>query len=457
VSEPRRKSRPPSGRETFSFLAYVGKRFILDQCTVRAAGLTFTTLLAIVPLLAISFAIFSAFPAFDQLQMTVQVYIFENFVPQVGDTVLKHIEGFTQQTGKLTAVGIVFLAVTSIMLLLTISNAFDAIWHSQGERALISKLLVYWSVLTLAPLLLGASVSLSSYFFTIAQASGVERYTGPLAGLLGFLPLFFQFCGFAVLYMVMPNSPVRIRDALAGGLTAALLFEILKKLFGLYVTAFPTYETIYGALAVFPIFLVWMYISWLVVLLGAELTAAMPEWRMGERDVSATTFENPTLRLNAALSILYALGIASRSGRGMTLKSLSQSAAMTPTSAEAMLQTLEAAHFVNHSRKGTWFLTQSLSDTTLYDLQVRLGLAQDLPIADGQAPAWQGRYAEICKEVSNSSAQFMSLDLKTLLEPDDDITIDEYETSLNETSAKSATSKRTRLLAWFGLGWLGSS
>ena len=457
MSEPPRKLRPPSGRETFSFLAYVGKRFIMDQCTVRAAGLTFTTLLAIVPLLAISFAIFSAFPAFDQLQMTVQVYIFENFVPQVGDTVLKHIEGFTQQTGKLTAVGIVFLAVTSIMLLLTISNAFDAIWHSQGERALISKLLVYWSVLTLAPLLLGASVSLSSYFFTIAQASGVEQYTGPLAGLLSFLPLFFQFCGFAVLYMVMPNSPVRIRDALAGGLTAALLFEILKKLFGFYVTAFPTYETIYGAIAVFPIFLVWMYISWLVVLLGAELTAAMPEWRMGERDVHAMKFENPTLRLNAALSILYALGIASKSGRGMTLRSISQSAAMSPTSADAMLQSLESAHFVNHSRRGTWFLTQSLSDTTLHELQMRLGLTPDLPIAHGQAPAWQGRYAEICRNISNTSEQLMSLDLKTLLEPDGNITIDEFETSLNETSMKPAPNKGTRILAWIGLGWLGSS
>ena len=125
---------------------------------------------------------FSAFPAFDQLQNTVQAYIFVDFAPQVADTFLNYIEGFTQQTGKLTALGIVFLAVTSIMLLLSISNAFDAIWHSQGERALISKLLVYWSVLTLAPLLLGASALLSSYFFTIAQAIGVEQFTSPLAG-----------------------------------------------------------------------------------------------------------------------------------------------------------------------------------------------------------------------------------------------------------------------------------
>jgi len=179
----------------------------MDRCTVRTAGLAFTTLLAIIPLLTVSFAIFSAFSAFEQIQITVRAYIFENFVPQVGDTVLNYIEGFTQQTGKLTVIGIVFLAVTSIMLLLSISNAFDAIWHSQGERALIPKLLVYWSVLTLAPLLLGASVSLSSYFFTIAQAIGVEQYTGPLAGLLSFIPLFLQFCGFTVLYVKCRNRP----------------------------------------------------------------------------------------------------------------------------------------------------------------------------------------------------------------------------------------------------------
>ena len=197
--------------------------------------------------------------------------------------------------------------------------------------------------------------------------------------------------------MLMPNSPVRIRDALAGGLTAALLFEILKKLFGFCVTAFPTYETIYGALAVFPIFLVWMCISWLIVLLGAELTAAMHEWRMGKRDVHAMKYENenPTLRLNAALSILYTLEIASKSGRGMKLRSISKSAAVSPTSAKEMLQSLKSAHFVDYSRRGTWFLTQSLSVTTLHELQIRMGLTPDLPIAHGHAPAWQGRYTKI--------------------------------------------------------------
>ncbi len=195
-----------AGQSNIEFLLYVAKRFVSDQCTVRAAGLTYTSLLALVPLLAISFAIFSAF---GDLQIKVQAYIYENVVPQLGETVSQHLDGFTKQTGKLTAVGIVFLVATSVMLLLAISNAFDAIWRAARNRTLIGRLLVYWAVLTLAPLLLGASVSLSGYIFTVAQASGVERLTGPLYGFALFLPLLFQFGSFAILYLIMPNTPVK--------------------------------------------------------------------------------------------------------------------------------------------------------------------------------------------------------------------------------------------------------
>ena len=135
---------------------------------------------------------------------------------------------------------------------------------------------------------------------------------------------------------------------------------------------------------------------------------------MGERDVHAMKYEkeNPTLRFNAALSIWYALEIASKSDRGMTLRSISESAAMSPTSAEAILQSLKSAHFVNHSRRGTWFLTQSLSDTTLHELQMRLGLTPDVPIAHEHAPAWQGRFTKFYHNIKDTSEQLMSLILR---------------------------------------------
>ena len=162
----------------------------------------------LLPLLAISFVIFSAFPAFDDMQIKVSANIFENVVPQVGKTVFQHFGGFTKQTGKLTAAGIVFLVAISVMLLLAISNSLDTIWRAARYKSLIGRLLVYWVVLTFAPLLLGASVSLSGYLFIVAQASGVEWFTSPLFGFVLFLPLLFQFSNI-VLYLIMPNTSVK--------------------------------------------------------------------------------------------------------------------------------------------------------------------------------------------------------------------------------------------------------
>ena len=447
----------PAWRKSLQFVTYVANRFLSDQCTVRAASLTYTTLLAIVPLLAISFAIFSAFPAFDSLQMKVQLYIFENFVPQVGDTVLGYLEGFTKQTGKLTTVGIVFLVVTSVMLLLTISNAFDAIWRAKRERTLVGRLLVYWAVLTLAPLLLGASVSLSGYLFTAAQASGVEHYTGSVSHLAGYLPLLFQFAGFVVLYVVMPNSSVRLRDALIGGFTAALLFEILKKFFGFYVTAVPTYETIYGALATFPIFLIWMYISWLVVLIGAEITAALPEWRSGRHQIEEDRIDDPMRRLELALSILYVLSVAGRSGRAVSLDTLSSAASINTALLVPALAELESARFVARSESEEWCLTQDLSVETLYGLFARLGLAGEIPDTQENEPDWKGRYAEICRGLSDVTETAMATDLKTLIAAEPNVTIDDLVTPATPETPPNPNSRVARILAWIGLGWVGSS
>lgn len=446
-----------AGQGGIDFLVYVAKRFVLDQCTVRAAGLTYTSLLALVPLLAICFAIFSAFPAFDDLQIRVQAYIFENFVPQVGETVSQHLDGFTKQTGKLTAVGIVFLIATSVMLLLAISNAFDAIWRAGGNRTLVGRLLVYWAVLTLAPLLLGASVSLSGYLFTVAQASGVERFTGPLSGFARFLPLLFQFGGFAILYLIMPNTSVRIRDALVGGFTAALLFEILKKLFGYYVTAFPTYETIYGALATFPIFLIWMYISWLVVLFGAELCAAMPEWRNGQRSPMAKQQEKPGHRLCNALAVLHALSVTSRTGQKFKTAMLAKLVASQTTNIHALLAELESARFIGQTAKGDWLLAQDLETASLYDLSVRLDLQPDTLERNAHDPLWHERFADIAENVANTTAQAMSASLKSVLDGEDDQAIEALANALDETPARITTNRRARVLAWIGLGWLGSS
>lgn len=281
-AKPVDRTRRRSGFGTgLAFLGYVFQRFLRDNCNERAASLTFTSLLAVVPLVAISFAVFAAFPAFQQMRGQLQSFVFNNFVPEIGSVVYEHIDAFTQKTGQLTAVGVVFLALTSVMLLSSVNGTFNAIWQVRESRPLVARLLVYWAVLTLSPILFGASLSLSGYLFAIAEATGVEQYAGSFSRLTALLPVLLQIAGFSILYLVMPNYPVRRSDALFGGLAAGLLFELLKKGFGLYIKTFPTYETVYGALAAFPILLIWIYLAWLLVLLGAEMTAAMPEWRAG--------------------------------------------------------------------------------------------------------------------------------------------------------------------------------
>jgi len=443
-------------RNGFRFLAFVIRRFVADGCSGRAAALTYTSLLALVPLLAISFAIFAAFPAFEDLRDELQTYIFENFVPEVGLTVYQHLMKFTAQTGQLTSVGIVFLIVTSVMLLTTISNSFDAVWRVREGRPLATRLLVYWAMLTLAPLLLGASLSMSSYLFTAARSSGIEDWTGPLGKFTPFVPLILQFIGFSVLLFVMPSHPIRWRDALIGGSTVALLFEILKKGFGYYVANFPTYETIYGALAAFPILLVWMYISWLVVLLGAELTAALPEWRAGLRDPTHSNAAKPWRRLMITLAILHGLLAASRRGGGLNQRRLARFVRVAPNALDENLETLRDALYIAKTERGEWLLARDLSAVTLGDLNRSLGL--DPEVAGDVSPddlAWKRRYGEIVDAIARSATEQLDVDLKTLLAADEDMEI--LGLSEEAEGTEPIAGRWGRLLAWLGLGWIGSS
>lgn len=450
----------PAWRNGARFLVFVTQRFFADQCTVRAAGLTYTSLLALVPLLATSFAIFSAFPAFEALETRVQTYIFANFVPEVGETVLDYLESFTAQTGRLTAVGTIFLVVTSVMLLLTINDAFDAVWRVGESRALMARLLVYWAVLSLAPLLVGASVSLSGYLFAMAQATGVEKVTGPLIELARFLPLLLQFGAFTLLFLLMPNFPVRWRDAVIGGFTSALLFEILKKLFGLYVASVPTYEMIYGALATAPIFLIWVYIAWIVLLVGAEITAALPEWRAGRRDPSLRHAEQPALALVAALGILHALLVASQRGVGLPLRALIRSVTIGPELLDATLRRLRDANFIARDDRGEWRLARDLAVTSLAELGTTLGLDPQMPRSlAGEHQPWNRRYRAVVARVAESNAEIMATDLRRLLSPEGDPDEEIAELLEEDTAEDEETpaSKRARLLAWITLGWLGTS
>ncbi|MGD8810003.1 MAG: YihY family inner membrane protein [Gammaproteobacteria bacterium] len=457
---PRNHRQSPSLRSGVAFLGFVFQRFLRDNCKERAASLTFTGLLALVPLVAISFAIFAAFPAFQSMRGDLQSFVFQNFVPEIGSVVYEQIEDFTKKTGELTAVGVVFLAVTSVMLLSSINGTFNAIWQVRETRPLMARLLVYWSVLTLSPILFGASLSLSSYLFAVAQATGVEHYTVSLNRLTYFLPVILQVVGFSILYLVMPNYPVRRLDALFGGLTAGLLFELLKKGFGLYIKSFPTYETLYGARSAFPILLIWMYLAWLLVLLGAELTASMPEWRAGIRSVRLKMVPAARL-LSAALAILHALHIANLRGGGLSNRRMVRAAPAAPEAIALAREKLQQTRYIAQGDKQEWLLTRDLEATTLNDL--RRDLELDLGIKDLRyipKRGWGQRYEEIVRALGEAESEIADVSLRSLLAPESEAEIIEFPDTGdddNNGDEPPITDMKTKVLAFLGLAGLGSS
>lgn len=453
----------PSLGTGLAFLGYVFQRFLRDNCKERAAALTFTALLALVPLVAISFAIFAAFPAFQNMKGDLQSFVFQNFVPEIGSVVYEQIEDFTKKTGELTAIGVVFLAVTSVMLLSSINGTFNAIWQVRETRPLVARLLVYWAVLTLSPILFGASLSLSSYLFAVAQATGVEHYTGPLSRLAYFLPMVLQVAGFSILFLVMPNYPVRRRDALIGGITAGLLFELLKKAFGLYIKSFPAYETLYGALSAVPILLIWVYLAWILVLLGAEMTAAMPEWRAGVRKARVRMVPAARL-LAAALAILHALHIASLKGGGLTNRRMARAAPAAPEAIGLAREKLQQRRYIAQGDKQEWVLCRDLEATTLNDLRRDMDL--DLDVSDLRyipKHGWGRRYNEIIRNLGEVDSKITNVPLRALLAPATEAEIIDFPDNADEPDEPYGdddppiTDRKTKLLSFLGLGGLGSS
>jgi len=286
-----------------TFARLVMGRFADVRCVQVAGSLTFTTLLALVPVIAIAFTMIAAFPVFEDWANEIKIFILLNFVPEAGGRIITgYMQQFADNATRLTALGVVLLAVTALLLMMTIEHVFDAVWRVRRPRPLARRMLVYWMAVTVGPLLIGASLSVTSWVVT--QSLGVAREVPGLGrAVLALVPWVLNAVAFGLLYLVVPNRRVRLADALVGGIAAAVAFELMKRGFGLYVTSVPTYTAVYGAFATIPIFLIWIYLSWLVVLFGAVITAVLPTWRAAPRGETAA----PGRSLFAALRTLRTL------------------------------------------------------------------------------------------------------------------------------------------------------
>ena len=256
-------------------------RFREDRMGLTASSLTFTTSIALVPFFTVALAVFTAFPMFSTLQIALQAWLVRSLIPDnISRQVLGYLTQFSGEASKLGGAGLAVLLVTAIALILTIDRTLNSIWRVRKPRPLAQRVLIYWAAITLGPLVLGASLAVTSY---VVSAS---------SGLVGVLPVSVRFVldvaqfflvagGMAALYRYVPNTYVKWGHAFAGGLFVAAGLEIGKKVLGAYLTAVPTYSMVYGAFAALPILLVWIYVSWVIVLMGAVIAAYLPSLLAG--------------------------------------------------------------------------------------------------------------------------------------------------------------------------------
>lgn len=364
------------------FPLYIAHRFQADGCQRSAGSLTYMSLFAIVPLMTVTFSLFSAIPAFKPLGERVRTLIFDYFVPAASGDIQRYVERFTHQTHKLTTVGFVLLALTAFLMLRNIEKTFNAIWNTRGNRRGISGFLLYWAMLSMGPLLLGAGFLVSTYLLSIKVLVGPVKH-GPL---LDLLPWLTEACAFTLLFFIVPNCRVPFRHALAGGVLSALLFEAAKIGFAVLVSR-TSYELVYGAFATVPLFLMWIYLCWLLLLAGAEFVRALSGF-------GDSLHDQPDLLL--ALAMLALFREQHRAGRAIndeTLLSRRWKPSGRPVSRERwddVRNRLLHRGIIYATDDGSYVLGQDLDTLTLFDLASAFPDARlAWPEPGSTSPDWQ--------------------------------------------------------------------
>lgn len=348
-----------------AFFRYLWHRFWDDNCFQYAGALSYTTVFAMVPLTVTVFGILSAFPVFTVWSERLRSYVFTHFVPAAGEAIEGYLTGFAANASSLTGVGILFLIASALLMMYSIEDAFNRIFRVTRPRRPVSRFVVYWTVLSLGPLLVVAGLAVSTYLFAVPLIVEIDRDYGLTSRLLVLVPALVTWMALTLSYAVVPNTEVRWRHAAFGALMATILFELGKRGFALYLTNVPSYQRIYGAFAVLPIFLIWVYLSWNIVLLGASLAAVLSAFRYHPEERKLPTGHE----FAAILRLLDALSKAHGEGRGLKLDPLHD---LVPgVSDEQLLRflaDLEGLRIVERNSLGVWRIIRDLERVQLADI-----------------------------------------------------------------------------------------
>lgn len=363
-----------------TFARFLAKRFLDDRLFQAAAALAYTTLFALVPLAMVVFGVLSAFSAFKEWSGQLRDYVFANFVPGAAESLKDTLDVFLDNTGKLTAVGVIALMISLLITLNSIEATFNRIWRVSSPRPKLSRFLVYWTVLTLGALMAAASLALSARFYALPMfATSGGKLLQNLS--LSLAPILIEVVAITAIYRVVPHRTIKWRYAVAGALLAAALLELIKWGLGVYLGSFNTYQKIYGAVAAAPILLLWIYLCWVAVLLGASLASGMAAFR----------YQPAALRLPLGYEIYGLLRMLGRfneareTGRGLHSDQIQ---AMEPMLTDALIQQmlgqLGEINLLRRDEEGEWLLARDLDDMTLAELYEACRLR--VPIAEAHLP-----------------------------------------------------------------------
>jgi membrane protein len=370
---------PRQLRRTKRLAQHVWTHFQEDRCFEEAASLGYTSLLAMVPLLAVTFGIISAFPVFNEWSANLQAFIFDNFMPATGEQIVPYLNTFLDSISSLTLPGTIMLIVTAILLMVRIEVAFNRIWRVDRNRTLINRIVMYWAVLTLGPILIAAAVALSAQ--KVLVVLGMEGGIPPGVHRIGIF--FLTWLVFALVFVLVPHRSVRIKHALTGAFLSTVLFEIAKALFVAYVSN-ANYKVIYGALATFPIFLFWLYIVWNVVLFGASLAASLTtfsDFRRYDSDWPQRWELQLVYRLIGHLWNAQRAGVALSHTRLLELEQQASELQIVK-----LMSQLRNEKIVNMDEDGNWMLARDIEELSLGELYacgdyyLPLGEIENLPL-----------------------------------------------------------------------------